>query len=196
MRLILMGLVLFGCAPRLYTDSVEETGEEETWVAPTNSWTSNSPPKGLQAEGADEGQVPPDFRMVDQFGEEVSLWQFYGKWVVIDFSTLWCAPCQELAALSGETHEMYEERGLEYLSIISQNLYYEPPSLEEVQAWAETFEMHTPVLADDFEWTGNFVKGASGFPRLVIVGPDMRIVESEVRPNNDAGLRETLDELL
>ena len=90
----------------------------------------------------------------------------------------------------------FEDRGLEYLSIISQNLYYEPPTLEEVQLWAETFDMHTPVLADDTDWTGNFVKGASGFPRLVIVGPDMTIVESEVRPNNDAGLRETLEELL
>ena len=56
--------------------------------------------------------------------------------------------------------------------------------------------MHTPVLADPVGWTENFVKGASGFPRLVIVGPDMRIVESEVTPNNDEGLRAALDSLL
>lgn len=196
MKSLLTAVVLCGCAPRLYSDATGDSAEGDSWVAPTNSWTTNAPPLGLAAEGVEEGQVPPDFRMVDQFGEEVSLWQFYGKWVVLDFSTLWCAPCQELASLSGETHELFEDRGLEYLSIISQNLYYEPPTLEEVQLWAETFDMHTPVLADDTDWTGNFVKGASGFPRLVIVGPDMTIVESEVRPNNDAGLRETLEELL
>lgn len=196
MKNLICTVLLIGCAPRLYTDADEDSGSVEPWVAPSNSWTSNAPPKGLSEEGVEEGQVPPDFRMLDQFGEEVSLWQFYGQWVVLDFSTLWCAPCQELAELSGETHELYADKGLEYLSVISQNLDYEPPTMEEIQLWASTFEMETPVLADALNWTGNFVKGASGFPRLVIVGPDMRVVESEVRPNTDIGLRETLDDLL
>jgi len=196
MKTPLISILLVSCTPHLYTDGAGDSGEDSQWVAPENSWTTNSPPNSLEAEGFDEGQVPSDFRLIDQFGAEVSLWQFYGQWIVLDFSTIWCSPCQDLAALSGETHEIYASHGFEYLSLLSQNMDYEPPTLEEVQAWADAFEMHTPVLADPVGWTENFVKGASGFPRLVIVGPDMRIVESEVTPNNDEGLRAALDSLL
>jgi len=187
-------LCLVGCSPRLYTDAADDTGVSN-WVAPDNQWTTNAPPRNLVAEGTGEGEVPPDFLLKDQFGDDVSLWQFYGQWVVLDFSTIWCAPCQDLAALAHETYELYEEHGFEYITILSQNMYYEAPSLEEVQSWVDTFSMGTPVLADPVEWTNQFVKGASGFPRLVIVGPDMRIVESEVKPNTDEGLRAALDEI-
>lgn len=189
-----IALLLFGCAPRLYTDGADDT-ESGNWVAPENQWTSNAPPGDLTGEGTEEGDVPPDFLLKDQFGDDVSLWQFYGQWIVLDFSTIWCAPCQDLAALAHETHELYKEQGLEYITVLSQNMYYESPSLEEVQSWADTFGIEAPVLADPVEWTSQFVKGASGFPRLVIVGPDMRIVESEVMPNTDEGLRAALDEL-
>jgi thiol-disulfide isomerase/thioredoxin len=161
-----------------------------------NEWTQREHPNGLIGEGSAQGQVPPNFRLVDQFGQETCLWQFYGKWVVLDFSTVWCAPCQTLAEEADETHAEFESRGLEYLTLLSQNLYFEAPSLEDIQLWADRFELNIPVLVDDVDWTGNFVLGSSGFPRLVIVGPDMRIVESQVTPANDATLRATLEELL
>jgi thiol-disulfide isomerase/thioredoxin len=194
-KILIIGL-LTACAPRLYTDSVEDSGAGKEWVAPENTWTTNTPPSNLVSEGVEEGQVPPDFRLVDQFGDEVALWQFYGQWVVLDFSTLWCSPCQDLAALASETKALYDSYGFEYVSILSQNMNYEPPTLEEVQAWANAFDMDTPVLADPIGWTDLFVKGSSGFPRLVILDPEMRIVESEVKPSTDEGLRAQLDELL
>ena len=84
--------MLCGCAPRLYTDASEDTSANSVWVAPENDWTLNEPPRGTVAEGFEEGQIPDDFRLVDQHGQEVSLWQFHDRWVVLDFSTLWCAP--------------------------------------------------------------------------------------------------------
>jgi peroxiredoxin len=184
------------CTPHLYSDSAAPIVVDSQCEAISNSWTTNSYPAGLEAEGSDEGQVVPNFRLMDQFGEDTCLWQFYGKWVVLDFSTLWCAPCQTLAEKAEETHAEFADRGLEYLSLLSQNMNFEPPTLEDIQIWSDRFELTSPVLMDGENWTGNFVAGNSGFPRLVIIGPDMRIVESQVNPATDATLRATLEELL
>jgi peroxiredoxin len=196
MKLPLFAIVCLSCTPRLYSDTAAPITADNQCEAITNSWTTNSHPADLTAEGTEEGQVVPNFRLMDQFGEDTCLWQFYGQWVVLDFSTLWCAPCQTLAEDADETHAEFADRGLEYVSLLSQNMNFETPTLEDIQTWAERFELNLPVLMDGEDWTGKFVAGNSGFPRLVIIGPDMRIVESQVTPANDATLRATLEELL
>ena len=99
-----MLVLLAGCIPHLY--SPEDAGPW-SWDPPENSWGEGGPPTGLQGEGFFQGDVVQDLRGQDQFGAEVSLWQFYGELVVLDISTMWCAPCQDLARGVQETAERY-----------------------------------------------------------------------------------------
>ena len=86
MRLgILLGLVFGGCVPVLV--SPDGGASAGPWEAPDNTWPMNEPPEGLTATTMAAGEVVPEFRLADQFGATVSLWQFYGMVVIVDVST-------------------------------------------------------------------------------------------------------------
>lgn len=50
-----------------------------------NIWDVATPPPGLAGEGYGIGDIAYDFTARDQFGDDVSLYQFYGKTIVLDF---------------------------------------------------------------------------------------------------------------
>ena len=66
---ILAFLSFVGCTPHLKSD--QEVISGENWEAPVNDWSVNDPPSTLVAEGFSVGDVPYDFRLIDQYGDEV-----------------------------------------------------------------------------------------------------------------------------
>jgi len=150
--------------------------------------------------GWNEGQVPPDFQLVDQFGDPVCLWQMVGKWVVLDSSTLWCEPCKEIASTVKCQAEEYGE-DLVYMTFIVQDQNSQPADATHAAAWAEEFELagetQTPVLADGGEVvTSNFPSGNTQFPVLMLLNPDLEIVMSGIGSTADVPVRRALDEEL
>jgi hypothetical protein len=182
-----------GCAPHLTTTG--ETGEPYVWVAPTNSWETNEVPEELRAQGYTKGDVPDDFRGLDQFGDEFSLWQFYGDIVVVDISTMWCAPCQDLAEGVEETWLHYKDLGVKYITVMPENFDYETPTTEDLVSWADAFGITAPIIADPDRWSDNLVTG-SAYPRVLILDREMQIAVPSVIPLTDPQIREEIDSLL
>jgi peroxiredoxin len=181
-------LVLAGCAPHLYTNGA---GAED-WVPPTNGWSLTEPPADLQPAGWQPGQVAPDFRLTDQFGDDVSLWQFYGNVVLLDVSTMWCAPCQTIAADAEETWRDFEDQGFVYVTVLHEDEHNEPPDLEDVNRWADAFGITAPVLADpDRSGTGSSVTQGQ-YPSMMVIGRDM-VVDERVVDLTDAGVRKAIE---
>ena len=187
-------VLLCGCTPHLYSPA--DTGDTAwDWQAPENGWPVQEPPRGLQGQGWEEGQVVPDFLLVDQHGDLVSLWQFYGMVVVIDHSTLWCVSCQELARGVEETWQTYREQGFMYLTLLSQDMEGQVPDVDELTMWADYGGITAPILADD-AGIADQVVGAEGFPRLQVVDRSMRMAVDQVTPASDAQLRVEVEALL
>ena len=181
-------LLLQACSPpHLYTD-----GEDVPWEAPSNQWYVGDVPVDLEEQGFAVGEVPRDFLVPDQFGDSVSLWQFYGQLVLVDISTLWCAPCQDLAEEAEETYQEYRGAGFVYVTLLPEDLEYEVPSQEDLMLWVDRFELTAPVLADDMAWAEPLVP-SGGFPRLILIGRDMRVIDPEIYPITDARIRELVD---
>ena len=89
-------LAIQGCAP-----SVQDTGG--------NSQEDNNTtgPKGSELAPAPEiGRLAPDFTLVDLEGNEVTLSDFRGKAVFINFWATWCPPCR---AEMPEIEAVYQE---------------------------------------------------------------------------------------
>lgn len=184
-------LVATGCAPRLYT---EGGGKEEAWKAPDNDWPIAEPPAGLVAEGFDEGMVVPDVRLADQFGQEVSLWQFWGQVVALDVSTMWCAPCQELASNAETLLAEYTSEPVIFVTILLEDTEGDPPDQADLAEWVKAFDISTPVLQDGDRVTGGAVRQGQ-YPALLVIDDDLEVV-ARISPPDEGVLKDAIDEAL
>jgi thiol-disulfide isomerase/thioredoxin len=97
-------LTLLACTDTDQIAATDDTGAAP-WVSPyTGGWPENLNKDALGDPGwdteAEVGAQVPRFVAMDQYGEEVELYDFAGHGVpiVLDVGTEWCAPCQALAA--------------------------------------------------------------------------------------------------
>ena len=127
------------------------------------------------------GDHPCDFTLVDQYGNDFNLYEHHGKIIILDFSAMWCGPCQ-LAAF--EVEDLQQEYGEDvvYVTILVENTHQNPTRLSDAKAWADAFNIVTaPVLqgsrelisADpDIGWP------LAAWPQFHIINKDMVLVDS------------------
>ena len=89
---------LFACIPRLQTHGGVDV------FAP--------------GEGFGVDDVAPDFTLGDQNDITHSLSQYRGSVVLLDVSTIWCAPCQALAESTQATADKFRNEGFVYVTIL------------------------------------------------------------------------------
>ena len=91
---------------------------------------------------ADESDQPVDFTLQRLHGGEVSLSQFRGKWLVLNYWATWCAPCRkeipDLSALN-EAHD----------DIVVLGLAFEDTDIENFDEFLKEFHPSYPVLLVD-----------------------------------------------
>ena len=179
------------CTPRLYSSTF---GQEWEWIPPENSWPSSAPPENLLGEGYFVGQTVPEIRLDDQFGAEVSLWQFSGDVILLDISAVWCRPCQELAAGTQKTQDKYAEEGFTYVTVLQQNLESDPPTTEELVEWADAFGITAPILGDLAEPQTDDAVVNGTLPVVLLIDRSLTVVErlSTDEEEIDAAIEEIL----
>ena len=93
------------------------------------------------------GDVPYNFSLPDQFGEEVDLYSFCGQHVMVVISAGWCGPCRGFATEVQNIQEEYEDKGFQIIEIITQDDYGNPPDQAFLQNWASDYGFDgVPVL--------------------------------------------------
>lgn len=174
-----------GCVPVLVTEDTGDTGDCPSWTAPTNDWPTATPPACLEGQGFSAGEVIPDFRLPDQRGQTVSLWQFFGDVVLVDISTMWCGPCRELAYETQATYEDYADSGFMYVTILAEDNDGQPPDTDDLVTWADYYGIEAPIVGDgDKAFSGQVVFDGT-YPRLLLVDRELRVIE-EVDANDQA----------
>lgn len=63
------------------------------------------------------GQVAPDFRLRDMNGQMVSLSDFRGKVVLLNFWATWCGPCRVEMPAMEELYRQYSRKDFEILAV-------------------------------------------------------------------------------
>jgi thiol-disulfide isomerase/thioredoxin len=93
------------------------------------------------------GDVVENLILMDQHGEQVEMHSFCEKHIVIAFGAGWCSPCRDLAAGVQAEQDEYREAGVQYIEVITQDDYGNPPDQAFLAQWAEEYGfVDVPVL--------------------------------------------------
>jgi cytochrome c biogenesis protein CcmG, thiol:disulfide interchange protein DsbE len=113
-------------------------------------------------------QNPPavGFTLNGLDGKQVSLSDFSGKVVVIDFWATWCQACKEAFP---KLNDLLNDFGPQGVNVIGINIEHMKP--ERVQAFVENAGIDYKVLLDPKAETVKTF-GIKGVPSLVVIAPD------------------------
>jgi len=161
-------LLSAGCAAELTTSETDSKSsiEDDSWI----TWdTCSSKPN----------DHPCDFKLKDHNGNDWSLYENYETTMVLDFSTMWCGVCVNIAPHAQDLTDKYISEGHDFLwvTILIENQYGEPPTQQDLNNWRDIFGMtSSPVLAGSRDLIDlNAEEGfpITSWPTLIIINKEM-----------------------
>jgi len=100
--------------------------------------------------GGSEGDHACNVVLDDQNGDEFNLYEQFGSIVVLDFSAMWCGPCNSAGMHSQDVQDQYRDQGVLYVTVLIENSQAQPPTLDDIQDWVDDFDVtDSPVLIGD-----------------------------------------------
>lgn len=140
--------------------------------------------------GLEIGRPAPEFELPDLSGQAVSLTQYQGKIVLLDFWATWCGPCR----LSMPVLEDLQKEYSSDLVLLAVNLQ-EP--LDDVRQYVTEQHIGSRVLLDEDGKVG-MIYGSESIPMQVLIDQKgiVRDVQLGFSPSLGARLRGEVRKLL
>ena len=129
--------------------------------------------------------LAPDFTMLDQEGNEVTLASFFGKPIVLNFWASWCGPCKMEMP---ELQRFYEQYGEEiHFLLVSVD-----DSVDSAKAFIEDSGYTFPVYFDTTS-LGAYTYGASSIPLTFFIDAEGNLVAYYMGAMSEGILRQGVD---
>ncbi len=108
---------------------------------------------------------------------QMTLADFRGKYVLLDFWTTWCGPCHADFPGVRLLHDLYKDQGFVIIGVHDNSM-----PLAAIQADVKKESLDFPIVVDHAD--GRILEqykahGISGYPSYVLIGPDGNVVRDE-----------------
>lgn len=132
--------------------------------------------------GFEVGQQNPNWTLIDQFGEAVELYDFFGQTVLVVLGREWCGPCQEDAVDLEPFYEANKDRGFVILNLILEGVIDDSPP--QTDRWAEELGLSYAILSDHSPGDYTKTEAAQHYidsPSLYYDTPNHTLLDRELR---------------
>ena len=99
--------------------------------------------------------------------------------MLVDFSTMWCSVCNNIASKGDEFETKYAGRNFQWITVLIDDSSGGEVDLADVQAWVSAHSLNSTVLAGNrsiIDTTAADGYPISSWPTLVLIGNDMEIL--------------------
>jgi peroxiredoxin len=126
------------------------------------------------------GAAAPQFSLAARGGQNVSLAQYKGQVVMINFWASWCGPCRQEMPLLESIYKKYNKLGFTMLGVNVE------PDSNAANAWLKETPVSFPILYDTQSKVSKLYDVA-GMPTSVIIdrAGKVRLIHRSYRPGDE-----------
>lgn len=190
-RNVLIGVILVGMVIWVFIQSLEK--DESVTDSNVNHFSSKENNVEIEAEeneivGIKRGNIAPDFQLETLEGETVTLSDFRGEKIMVNFWASWCPPCRAEMPDMQKVYEKYDA------TILAINLTSTETSEKDVKSFVDEFGLTFPILLDRNIEVAD-IYGIQPVPTSFFIDRQGRIANIVIGPMNEDRLVQMFHEM-
>jgi peroxiredoxin len=162
------------------------TAQKEQKQQKDKNTTTESSNTGLKT-----GSKAPDFTLNTLEGKQISLSDFRGKKVILNFWATWCPPCREEMPEMARFYKDYQQKEVEILAV---NLAYSESKPEKIKDFTKEYGITFQIPLDEKNTIGKQYR-AVAIPTSYFINEDGVIQNMHVGPMDYEFMEEKIKDM-